>query len=198
MSGNSRALAAALVLSLAAVPVAGAQRIELAAGAGAVSGLGQPGLDRAVGPTVMGAVEVRGHDRPLGLRLEVGFASQALSTRPGGLLTGDVQTIHVAAAVRVGPRSPESALAPYAIAGAAMLRHSLRTQLRPSGSAVPEGSFLSVTSEMAPGALIGGGVDWRVAGVRGFAEVRWLRSFTNDDATSTLPLIIGARLPLRD
>lgn len=202
MSGHAfpgRGLLAGVVLTLATAPAAHAQpRIELAAGAGTASALGQPGPDRRLGPTVMGAVQVSRAGLPVGLRLEAGYASQDLRVRSGGLLTGDVQTVHAAAALRVGPRSAHGALAPYAIAGAALLRHSIRTELSQSSATVPDGRFAATTSEVVPGALLGGGLDWRLAGVRGFAEVRWMRSGTTGGHTSTLPLIIGARLPLRD
>lgn len=200
MSRRSLLACAALATtaaSLAGAPCAVAQSLELWAGAGAAQPLVQPGPDREMGPALLGAAEVSRGSLPLRLRLEAGFASQELHTRRGGLISGDIQTVHAALAGRLPLRGSDAAASPYLLGGAALLRHSTRTKLRSSDVSVPDARFVATSSEVVPGAMAGVGLGWRIASVRGFAELRWIYSSTAGERTSSLPLVAGLRLPVR-
>lgn len=182
--------------SLAAAADASAQTVDLWAGGGSMQTLSQPGSERNAGPFVLGAAEFGHAGFPLHLRVESGFASQVIRTRRDGLVAGDVQAVHGAIAYRLSLPVLEAPVSPYLLAGAAAFRHSTRYELRSTDVNIPDANFSLTTSEVVAGTLVGVGATWRLGGVRGFTEARWMPSTTAGGRTSALPVTVGAMLPI--
>ena len=188
-------LFAAAFSSICSAPVA-AQAVDLWVGGGLTQTISQPGSDRAPGPAVLGAAEFGSTSHRLHFRAEAGFATQNMDTRPGGLATGDVQTVHGALASRLSLPAFSTSLTPYVLAGVGAFRHSTRFVLRSSDNQVPDGQFSLTTSEVVGGGFLGAGITWRLAGIGGFAEARWMASRSSDGSTMSVPIMLGATLPI--
>lgn len=190
-----------LLATLAAGPSrAAAQRegrAELRIGIGAVPSLPVAGPERGTGAIALGAVEVGGAGGGLRLRVEGGFAGQPLREDAAGQLTGDVQTVHAALALRAPVGARGWRVEPYLLGGAAVVRPSTRIRLRSLPSAVPDAAFTETRSEVVGGALVGAGLGWRTSRAHAFLEARWMHAATGGEPTGSLPLILGLAIPLR-
>jgi hypothetical protein len=176
--------------------------LTLVAGAGRTVSLAQPGVDRSAGPTFVGGIELA---RPalsgllgrLSLRLESGFASQDFEVDDGAV-SGDVQTVHAALALRVDLWGRAARrLTPYALAGAAWARPSTRFELHIDPQTTPGAGFEQVTHENVPGAIVGAGVAWQTRPAQVRVEARWMTLRTSERVTSSLPVAITLAVPLR-
>jgi hypothetical protein len=166
-------------------------------GAGFAAPLAQPGVDRRVGGTGFVALESGLANYPVRLRLEGGLSSNVLRRSPGGVISGDVQMGYAALAARVSPVGVlRGGVSPYLLAGPLVARPSTRIEVENTRVNTPGGSFSQTSSVVKAGALAGVGTSIQLSRSSVFAEVRWLTVATDDRRTTSMPIVIGATLPL--
>lgn len=199
------ALLAALVASVAspalaqdAAPRVGGSELAIIVGGGGAFAGSQGGVDRDVGPLLLGGIELRqpwrsGFAGRLALRLEGGFTSQGLSSS-SDFVDGDAHTVHVAALLSAALMN-RGRFESYALAGPAWSRASTKLVFDAPATETPGAEFEQTTHETAWGAVLGVGAGWRIRSAAVRLEARWM-SIATTKSTTMVPVVLSVAVPL--
>ncbi len=176
----------ALCVTLCGAPIAGAeaQLLDMRVSAGAAIGLARTGVFFPSGVQAQGGARVSPGHFPVAFQFDGGWLRLAGDSETLGI--EDVHAIQWSAALSAVwkvPVSPRASVRPYLLAGGGLHR---RPSIDPLG--------LAFTSAGLHG---GGGADWRVAGLRGFAEIRYVDVLLERRDVEYLTLSLGVRAAIR-
>jgi hypothetical protein len=192
------ALIALTTASARAQAPAGDTHVAISAGIGGAFASAQQGVDRDVGPMVLGGIEFRQPWRSgllgrMGLRAEAGFSVQGLSSS-GGFVDGDVQTAYGAVLASLALIEGQRFDA-YAIAGPSWSHLSTKFSFDAPANETPGAAFEQTSHETAPGVVLGAGAGWHIRWATVRAEARWM-SVNTAETTTMVPVVLSLAVPL--